>query len=57
MRDDVLAFCDDELVFVAQRIRGGKGGKHVHGEKDYLNGPLRKPQIYDQRSGSFITPK
>jgi hypothetical protein len=29
----------------------------VHGEKDYLNGPLRKPQIYDQRSGSFITPK
>jgi hypothetical protein len=29
----------------------------VHGEKDYLNGPLRRPEIYDQRSRSFITPE
>jgi hypothetical protein len=29
----------------------------VHGEKDYLNGPLRRPEIYDQRSHSFITPE
>jgi hypothetical protein len=29
----------------------------VHGEKDYLNGAVRKLQIYDQRSRSFITPE
>ena len=29
----------------------------VHGEEDYLNGPLRRPQIYDERSRLFITPE
>jgi hypothetical protein len=29
----------------------------VHGEKDYLNGLVRMPQIYDQRGRSFITPE
>jgi hypothetical protein len=29
----------------------------VHGEADYMNGPLRWPQIYDQHSRSFITPE
>ncbi len=29
----------------------------VRGEEDYLNGPLRRLQIYDQRSRSFITPE
>jgi hypothetical protein len=29
----------------------------VHGEEDYLNGPLRRLQIYDQRSRSFIPPE
>jgi hypothetical protein len=29
----------------------------VHGEKDYLNGLVRRPQIYDQRSRSFVTPE
>jgi hypothetical protein len=29
----------------------------VHGEKDYMNGLVRMPQIYDQRSRSFITPE
>jgi hypothetical protein len=28
----------------------------VHEERDYINGPLRRPQIYDQRSRSFATP-
>jgi hypothetical protein len=29
----------------------------VYGEKDYLNGAIRPPQVYDQRSRSFITPE
>jgi hypothetical protein len=29
----------------------------VHGERDFLNGPLRWLQIYDERSRSFITPE
>ncbi len=29
----------------------------VHGEKDYMNGLVRRPQIYDRRSHSFITPE
>jgi hypothetical protein len=29
----------------------------VYGEKDYLNGLVRRPQIYDRRSRSFITPE
>jgi hypothetical protein len=27
----------------------------VHGEEDYMNGLLRRPQIYDQHRRSFIT--
>ena len=29
----------------------------VHGEKDYLNGLVRRLQIYDERSRFFITPE
>jgi hypothetical protein len=29
----------------------------IHGEQDYLNGLVKRPQIYDQRSRSFITPE
>ena len=29
----------------------------VHGERNYMNGPVKRPQIYDQRSRSFITPE